>query len=291
MKRQVILAVLCAVLLAACSSLGAPAPQATATDALLASARQTMIAAGQIPEQSPTPASAAADNQTATPASSSGGPEQPAASVPGPGVCVPPGSPVELGLVLEAADSVTLLVSIDGQEQRVRYIGLAPPADPNFQPQASNKHYEMTVNKVVMLLRDVSDQDESGNLLRYVFLSNRDGVFLNYELVHQGFALAVPVQPDIACWQTLRQAEDQARVALQGLWAPTPIPSSTAYRPVATFTRPAVDVICDPSYPTVCIQPPPPYLHCGNVPHRHFPVLPPDPHNLDSDGDGIGCEN
>ncbi len=47
---------------------------------------------------------------------------------------------------------------------------------------------------------------------------------------------------------------------------------------------------CDPSYPTVCIPPPPPDLDCGDVPYRNFKVLPPDPHHFDGDHDGIGCE-
>jgi micrococcal nuclease len=47
---------------------------------------------------------------------------------------------------------------------------------------------------------------------------------------------------------------------------------------------------CDPSYPDVCIPPPPPDLDCGDIPYRNFQVLPPDPHYFDGDGDGIGCE-
>jgi len=47
---------------------------------------------------------------------------------------------------------------------------------------------------------------------------------------------------------------------------------------------------CDPSYPDVCIPPPPPDLDCTDVPHRNFRVFAPDPHHFDGDGDGIGCE-
>lgn len=47
---------------------------------------------------------------------------------------------------------------------------------------------------------------------------------------------------------------------------------------------------CDPAYPTVCIPPPPPDLDCGDIPHRNFKVLAPDPHRFDRDGDGVGCE-
>jgi hypothetical protein len=48
---------------------------------------------------------------------------------------------------------------------------------------------------------------------------------------------------------------------------------------------------CHPSYPGVCIPPPPPDLDCKDISYRRFQVLPPDPHNFDGDSDGIGCES
>jgi hypothetical protein len=48
---------------------------------------------------------------------------------------------------------------------------------------------------------------------------------------------------------------------------------------------------CSSSYPGVCIASPPPDLDCIDVfPSRDFRVLPSDPHDFDSDSDGIGCE-
>jgi hypothetical protein len=47
---------------------------------------------------------------------------------------------------------------------------------------------------------------------------------------------------------------------------------------------------CHPSYPDVCIPPPPPDLDCPQIPQRRFRVVPPDPHRFDGDRDGIGCE-
>jgi endonuclease YncB( thermonuclease family) len=52
---------------------------------------------------------------------------------------------------------------------------------------------------------------------------------------------------------------------------------------------------CDPSYPTVCVPPPPPDLDCADfAPTRNFPVkrdvADPDPHHLDGNGDGIACQ-
>ncbi len=49
---------------------------------------------------------------------------------------------------------------------------------------------------------------------------------------------------------------------------------------------------CDPSYPGVCIPPPPPDFNCGDegVP-ENFAVSGSDPHSFDADNDGIGCED
>jgi hypothetical protein len=47
---------------------------------------------------------------------------------------------------------------------------------------------------------------------------------------------------------------------------------------------------CDPSYPNVCIPPPPPDLNCDDIDARNFTVLSPDPHGFDGDNDGIGCD-
>jgi hypothetical protein len=55
--------------------------------------------------------------------------------------------------------------------------------------------------------------------------------------------------------------------------------------------RSAVGGACDPADPTVCIPPPPPDIDCKDLRRRNFRVPPPDPHHLDGDRDGIGCES
>jgi hypothetical protein len=60
--------------------------------------------------------------------------------------------------------------------------------------------------------------------------------------------------------------------------------SATTYAPSTSRSG------CDPSYPTVCIPPPPPDLDCKDISYRNFQVLQPDPHHFDGDHDGIGCE-
>lgn len=58
-----------------------------------------------------------------------------------------------------------------------------------------------------------------------------------------------------------------------------------------TFALQDLWVKCDPAYPDVCIAPGPPDLNCDDIPYYNFEVLWPDPHHLDADGNGIGCEH
>ena len=52
----------------------------------------------------------------------------------------------------------------------------------------------------------------------------------------------------------------------------------------------AEPVRCHPSYPDVCIPPPPPDLDCPDLDECDIRVVGSDPHRLDRDHDGIGCE-
>lgn len=73
--------------------------------------------------------------------------------------------------------------------------------------------------------------------------------------------------------------------------APPPPPPPTTQAPPPPPPPPTTAGNCDPSYPDVCIPPYPPDLNCGDIPHRRFRVLPPDPHGFDRDKDGVGCES
>ena len=48
---------------------------------------------------------------------------------------------------------------------------------------------------------------------------------------------------------------------------------------------------CDSSYPDICVPPYPPDLNCEDIITNDFRVLSPDPHGLDRNGDGLGCES
>jgi micrococcal nuclease len=201
--------------------------------------------------------------------------------------CIPTGAAWSTGIVSQVVDGDTIHVLIEGKEYKLRYIGMDTPEstidhDP-YGPESSNKNKELVDGKQVTLIKDTSETDKYGRLLRYVFVGN---LFVNYELVRQGYASAKAYPPDTACHDYLTSAQSQAQASLMGIWGlPTPAVAFTV-APV-----PAQSGNCSPAYPTVCIAPPPPDLDCKDISFRRFKVLAPDPHNFDGDHDGIGCES
>jgi endonuclease YncB( thermonuclease family) len=160
---------------------------------------------------------------------------------PDPAACLPPRAPYETGLALWANEGDTLVVDIAGAVYSVRYIGIDAPVNIPYAaaykgPPAAKRNQELTAGRVVRLYRSATDYDAYGQLLRYVVLD--DGVFLNYQMVEEGLARAIPEAPDVACAAKFSQAEEYARANLLGLWAPlppTPVPSATR-TPRPTFT-------------------------------------------------------
>ncbi|MBX7250621.1 MAG: thermonuclease family protein [Candidatus Promineofilum sp.] len=180
--------------------------------------------------------------------------------------------PGTLAQVTHIVDGDTIDVSINGSTFRVRYIGInTPEMDESCGPLAKDANAALVAGQTVRLVKDVSETDRFGRLLRYVYVGN---LFVNGELVLHGWADAVRYPPDTAMAELLEYYES---IATGGCFAATPVP-----------TPPAGD--CDPAYPTVCIPSPPPDLDCDDIPYRNFTVLPPDPHNFDRNHDGIGCE-
>lgn len=207
--------------------------------------------------------------------------------------------------VVNVVDGDTIDVSINGQVQRLRYIGMDTPArgDPYFD-EATAANASLVSGQTVYLVKDVSETDQYGRLLRYIYLAG--GTFVNAELVRQGYAQAATFPPDVRHESLFPELQAEARSAGRGLWSapqatatsPPPAPTNTAApqvtsplptRPPPTATS-APQGNCDPAYPDVCIPPPPPDLDCDEISYRNFTVLAPNPHRFDGDNDGNGCE-
>lgn len=212
-----------------------------------------------------------------------------------------PTGPVQLATVVSVTDGDTIRVLLDGQNQPVRYIGIDTPETQNgvewMGAEASAANAALVTGQQVVLEKDVSETDQYGRLLRYVWLDTAAGwLLVNAELLRQGYAQVTTYPPDVkyvdALYLPLQQA---ARDAGLGLWGapPTPVPTPTPV-PIAPLV-PQPPSNCEPSYPGFCLAIGTADLDCGDIQWRRFTVrwdVPnPDPHRFDGEGDGIGCES
>ncbi len=131
--------------------------------------------------------------------------------------------------------------------------------------------------------------DRYGRLLRYVFAGPTN---VNLALVARGDATVWFYRGERGRYAArLLAAASTARARRLGLWgACRAVWDPEAPAQTGPGSAAAARGGCDPSYPDVCIPPPPPDLDCGDIPFRSFRVLPPDPHRFDGDHDGVGCE-
>jgi micrococcal nuclease len=202
-----------------------------------------------------------------------------------------------MATVDKVTDGDTIHVNIDGTDFTLRYIGMNAPesVDPDKPiepggPQASARNKELVSGQTVYLEKDVSNTDQYGRLLRYVWLKAAEGwVMVDRQLVLEGFAEARDYPPDTKYHDTLFEAQTQAQAAGRGIWGPLRSPPPTQGG-LPFYSGPTPRPSCDPDYPQVCIAPPPPDLDCADIPYRRFTVLPPDDQHFDGDHNGIGCE-
>lgn len=127
--------------------------------------------------------------------------------------------PENTSIVSRVVDGDTIEL---GTGERVRYIGIDTPetVDPRkevqcFGKEASAKNKELVEGKEVRLVKDVSDKDKYGRLLRYVYVGD---VFVNEKLVSEGYARVATYPPDVAYAERFIEVERVARENKLGLW-------------------------------------------------------------------------
>jgi micrococcal nuclease len=123
-------------------------------------------------------------------------------------------------VVSRVIDGDTVVLS---NGSRVRYIGIDTPEMTDdraevrcFAKAAAAKNAELVLGKAVRLKKDVNETDRYGRLVRYVY---QGGVFVNLELVRQGYASAYRYPPDVAHAEEFMSAEREAREGKCGLWS------------------------------------------------------------------------
>lgn len=196
-------------------------------------------------------------------------------------------------VVSRVVDGDTIDVIIGGETRRVRLLLVDTPevfggAECYGREASEYVSSLLPEGAAVRLEGDVTDTDAFGRLLRYVYLA--DGRMLNELLLEGGYAEVYDSGDMEQHEQRLLDAEARAREAGAGLWTACAGSTEGEDEP-AEPTGLASEGDCDAAYPDVCIPPPPPDLNCGDIEHRDISVLPPDPHDLDADGDGVGCRS
>lgn len=128
--------------------------------------------------------------------------------------------------VERVVDGDTIVVSVGGREERVRFIGINTPesVDPRrpvqcFGKEASASAKALLEGRMVLLEEDESQgsRDSNDRLLRYVWLE--DGRMANLEQVAQGFAAEYTYDTPYKYRERFRDAQRAAREGGRGLWA------------------------------------------------------------------------
>ncbi len=138
-------------------------------------------------------------------------------------------APTGSGRVVHIADGDTITVSLGrGRREKVRYIGidtpeLHKPSTPVecFARASAEANARLVDHQRVRLVTDREWRDRFGRLLAYVY-RERDGLFVNAELVRGGFAHAVVFRPNVRHAGRFANLQTQAKLAGRGLWKACP---------------------------------------------------------------------
>jgi micrococcal nuclease len=125
-------------------------------------------------------------------------------------------------------DGDTVDVIIGDQQERVRLIGIdTPEIAHQGQPEPAECFGDeattftkslVPVGTPVRLERDIVARDDYGRLLGYLYRAS-DGVFVNYEIVRQGYAQPLTIPPNVAFSELIVQAARDAEADQAGLWS------------------------------------------------------------------------
>ncbi len=131
----------------------------------------------------------------------------------------PPPDSQSLITVERVVDGDTIVIA--GGE-RVRYIGMNCPEmrgwDGKSEPYAelaTKRNRQLVEGKKVRLVKDVSERDKYGRLLRYVYVGDK---FINAQLVREGLAYAFILPPDTGLSGKIEALEKEAQRLRRGVW-------------------------------------------------------------------------
>ena len=124
-----------------------------------------------------------------------------------------------LCFVRRVIDGDTILLD---DNERIRYIGIDTPETKHpskpvewMGKEASEFNRKLVEHKTISLEFDVEKRDKYGRLLAYVYV---DGVFVNAELVKQGYAQVYTIPPNVKHTDLFLELQKEARENRRGLW-------------------------------------------------------------------------
>ena len=187
------------------------------------------------------------------------------------------------GVALVRADDVaTVRLRIDGRETEIGLIGVdvTVPESLGCEPAGPRAVTALLSGGPLRVETDSRAEDLDGRTLAWVWAGSS---LVNAALLRSGAATLARYWPNQRHEDELLRAQLAAARSGRGLWSRCP----------ALHDIPAPDGSgrrCDPSYPGTCIAPYPPDLRCEEIPFSNMEIRGPDLHDLDGDGDGLGCE-
>jgi micrococcal nuclease len=124
-----------------------------------------------------------------------------------------------LVLVERVIDGDTIILA---DSARVRYIGVDTPESVHprksvqfMAKEASDFNRRLVEGRKVRLEYDVDRTDRYGRTLAYVYL---DTLFVNAELVRQGYAQLLTIPPNVKYVDLFKELQKEAREENRGLW-------------------------------------------------------------------------
>jgi micrococcal nuclease len=127
--------------------------------------------------------------------------------------------------VVRVVDGDTIVASVGGREERVRYIGMDTPEDVKpgtpvqcYSRRAAAENRRLVAGRRVRLVPDAEARDRYGRLLAYVYRAG-DGLFVNAELVRLGYARPLTIPPNVAHEAEIARLARAARRGGRGLWS------------------------------------------------------------------------
>jgi micrococcal nuclease len=141
-----------------------------------------------------------------------------------------PIGPVEANAaIVFVIDGDTVIATFEGREETVRLIGIDTPETKKqnapiecYGPEASAYTSSLLPKGTpVRIERDVEARDDYGRLLGYVYRA-QDGLFVNLDLVAQGYAEVLSIRPNTTYRDDFVEAARAAERANLGLWGACP---------------------------------------------------------------------